>query len=143
MYRIGVILILIVPILFLLREVGIVVTHRYGCPPVTPYVDGYDLSQPNTLSTLVPEIREPMTIVWNALTEFKKSEGHYPESLTNLKNGYLQEIPAPNWGTGHWEYDCFPEQDIFLLVVKEKESSYEGLYFTNDLDDSLKWKWDH
>lgn len=143
MYRFGVILILLVPILFVLREIGIVAIHRYGDPAETPYVEGYDFSKPQELSDLVPEIREPLKEVWEALTEFKKSEGHYPESLKDLMKNYLQDIPSPNWGTGQWEYEYFPDQDIFSLVLKEKESSYEGLYFTTEPDDSLKWTWDH
>ena len=60
-----------------------------------------------------------------SLDKYKKDNGQYTESLSELLPSYLSEIHDPLWGDKEWSYET-PSNDEFLLVVFKNKGGYLG-----------------
>ena len=93
----------------------------------------------NTVSIHEPEYSQTIAIgdeIIKALEAYKSDHGRYPTSLNALVPAYLQEIKAPTWGIGAWNYVLLkPNEEYFILRARVKEKNRPGLYY-----DSSTWK---
>jgi hypothetical protein len=57
-----------------------------------------------------------------ALEKYRKDNGGYPKTLSELKPKYLQEVPLPTWGLKAWIY----ESDTNKFNLQVNETVYTG-----------------